>query len=62
MIKEVFSCSDEQLVEMQVGDFIIVYVDDVSTRSLFGRGIAKSSISEFAKLSGNRAFIEKKGE
>jgi hypothetical protein len=45
---------------MQVGDFVIVHVDNVSTRSLFGRGIAKSSISEFAKITGNRAFIEKK--
>lgn len=61
MIKDCFSYSDEQLVEMQVGDFIIVYVEDVSTRSLFGRGIVKSSISEFAELSGNKAFIEKNG-
>lgn len=46
------------LQKIQKGDFVLVRVKDVSSKTLFAEPLAKSSITEFSTLSRGRPCFE----
>lgn len=43
--------------EIKVGDYVLVLIEDLTKKSLFGKPLGKMKLKDFAELSQNKAFI-----
>ena len=49
----------EEKKEIKKGDYVLAFIEETTRKSLFGKGIGKMNLKDFAVLSGKRAFVDK---